>query len=156
MFDLTTSKLLILGIVALLVVGPKELPVLLRTIGKYAGIIRRHAAEFRVQFDDAMRDQELASLKAEMDAVKRDIQATVTDVTSTVRSASRGLEADVTAATGEIDATMQPGVRRWGETAVEATAEPAHASPATPEPEHQIHGANPPVAAEPAARKAGA
>ena len=150
MFDLTSSKLLILGIVALLVVGPKELPALLRTIGKYVGIMRRHAAEFRVQFDDAMRDQELASLKADMDAVKRDIQATVGDVKSTVVSAGRGLEADMTAATIEIDATMQPGVPRWGEKPAEAAAEPAHASAAPPEPEHRIHGATPPVAAEPA------
>ena len=44
MFDITSSKLLILAIVALLVVGPKDLPLLLRTIGKYMGVIRRHAA----------------------------------------------------------------------------------------------------------------
>ena len=41
MFDFTSSKLLILGIVALLVMGPKDLPALLRTIGKYVGIIKR-------------------------------------------------------------------------------------------------------------------
>ena len=46
MFDITSSKLLILAVVALIVVGPKDLPILLRTIGKYLGIIRRHAAEF--------------------------------------------------------------------------------------------------------------
>ena len=56
MFDITSSKLLILAIVALIVVGPKDLPILLRTIGKYLGIIRRHAAEFRGQFDEAMRE----------------------------------------------------------------------------------------------------
>ena len=54
MFDITSSKLLILGIVALLVIGPKDLPALLRTIGKYVGIIKRQAAEFRAQFDEAM------------------------------------------------------------------------------------------------------
>ncbi len=47
MFDITSSKLLLLGIVALFVVGPKELPALLRTVGKYMGMIRRQAAEFR-------------------------------------------------------------------------------------------------------------
>ena len=59
MFDFTSSKLLILGIVALLVIGPKDLPALLRTIGKYVGIIKRQAAEFRAQFDEAMRESEL-------------------------------------------------------------------------------------------------
>ena len=61
MFDITSSKLLILGIVALLVIGPKDLPALLRTIGKYMGIIKRQAAEFRAQFDEAMRESELAA-----------------------------------------------------------------------------------------------
>ena len=61
MFDITSSKLLILGIVALLVIGPKDLPALLRTIGKYMGIIKRQAADFRAQFDEAMRESELAA-----------------------------------------------------------------------------------------------
>ncbi len=46
MFDITSSKLLILAIVALLVVGPKDLPILLRTVGKYLGVIRRQRAHF--------------------------------------------------------------------------------------------------------------
>ena len=54
MFDITSSKLLILGIVALLVIGPKDLPALLRTIGKYMGMIKRQAAEFRAQFDETL------------------------------------------------------------------------------------------------------
>ncbi len=76
MFDITSSKLLILAIVALIVVGPKDLPILLRTVGKYLGIIRRHAAEFRGQFDEAMREAELDGLKKEFDAVSREVRAT--------------------------------------------------------------------------------
>ena len=56
MFDLTSSKLLILAVVALIVVGPKDFPALLRTIGRYMGMIRRQANEFRAQFDEAMRE----------------------------------------------------------------------------------------------------
>jgi sec-independent protein translocase protein TatB len=96
MFDLTSSKLLILGLVALIVVGPKDLPVLLRTIGKYLGLIRRQASEFRAQFDEAMRESELASLKSEMDGIKRDVSETVQSATSSIR-------ADVDAASREID-----------------------------------------------------
>ena len=77
MFDITSSKLLILAIVALIVVGPKDLPILLRTIGKYLGIIRRHAAEFRGQFDEAMREAELDGLKKEFEAVSREVRATI-------------------------------------------------------------------------------
>ena len=156
MFDLTSSKLLILGIVALLVVGPKELPVLLRTIGKYVGIVRRHAAEFRAQFDDAMREQELAGLKAEMEKVKADVETTVT-------AAGRSVEADMAAATREIDASMldapfapgarlEPDMRRFGENppVAEAAREMALSPAGVAQPEHRIHGPTPPVATEPA------
>ena len=69
MFDITSSKLLILGIVALLVIGPKDLPALLRTIGKYVGIIRGQAKEFRAQFDEAMRETELDQLKKDVENI---------------------------------------------------------------------------------------
>lgn len=97
MFDLTSSKLLILALVALVVVGPKDLPVLLRAVGKYLGIVRRQANEFRAYFDEAMREQDLAALKAEMEAVKR-------DVSETVASAGRAIEGDVNTAKSDFDA----------------------------------------------------
>jgi sec-independent protein translocase protein TatB len=77
MFDLTSSKLLILAIVALIVVGPKDLPILLRTVGKYLGVVRRHAAEFRAQFDEALREAELQDLKKEFEGVGREMRATI-------------------------------------------------------------------------------
>ena len=69
MFDITSSKLLILGLVALIVIGPKDLPALLRTLGRYMGIIKRQAAEFRAQFDEAMRESELEQLKREVETL---------------------------------------------------------------------------------------
>lgn len=77
MFDITSSKLLILAIVALIVVGPKDLPILLRTVGKYLGMIRRQAAEFRGQFDEAMREAELDQLRKEFEAAAREVHGTV-------------------------------------------------------------------------------
>jgi sec-independent protein translocase protein TatB len=77
MFDLTSSKLLILAIVALLVVGPKDLPLLLRTVGKYLGMIRRHANEFRAQLDEAVREAELHELKKDFEEVGREVKSTV-------------------------------------------------------------------------------
>jgi len=78
MFDITSSKLLILVIVALIVVGPKDLPVLLRTVGKYLGVVRRHAAEFRAQFDEALREAELQDLKKEFEGVHEEMRSTLT------------------------------------------------------------------------------
>jgi len=76
--DITSSKLLILGLVALMVIGPKDLPALLRTIGKYIGIIKRHANDFRAQFDEAMRESEL-------DQIKRDAEASMREAEEKIR-----------------------------------------------------------------------
>src|SRR6266850_2582283 len=84
MFDITSSKLLILGIVALLVIGPKDLPALLRTIGKYMGIIKRQAAEFRAQFDEAMRESELSELKKSVETIQQETEASMREATSSV------------------------------------------------------------------------
>src|SRR5215510_13528713 len=84
MFDITSSKLFLLAIVALLVIGPKDFPVLLRTIGKYMGIIRGHAREFRAQFDEAMRESELAQLKQDMEKVARETEASINDTSRSV------------------------------------------------------------------------
>jgi sec-independent protein translocase protein TatB len=79
MFDITSSKLLILAIVALIVVGPKDLPLLLRTVGKYLGIVRRHAADFRAQLDEAMREAEFDDIKKEFDNFGREMHASIED-----------------------------------------------------------------------------
>lgn len=99
MFDLSSSKLLILGIVALIVVGPKDLPILLRTIGKYVAMIRRQAAEFRSQFDDAMRETELASIKKDVESMGADLQ-------KTMREAEADVEREVAQANAELDAAL--------------------------------------------------
>jgi sec-independent protein translocase protein TatB len=84
MFDLTSSKLLLLGIVALLVIGPKDFPVLLRAIGKYVGIIRGHARDFRAQFDEAMRESELDQLKKDVEKIASETEASMADATRSI------------------------------------------------------------------------
>src|SRR5262252_5561142 len=64
MFELDWGKLVIIGIVALIAIGPKELPTVLRTLGQYMAKIRRMAAEFQGQFQEAMREAEMAELKS--------------------------------------------------------------------------------------------
>ena len=59
MFDIGWSELLVIAIVAIVVVGPKELPRVLRSFGRYANKLKHTAAEFRRQFDDAMLESEL-------------------------------------------------------------------------------------------------
>jgi sec-independent protein translocase protein TatB len=66
MFDIDSGKLLIIGIVALVVIGPKELPGVLRQVGNALGKVRRMAAEFQGQFMEAMRESELEELKKDV------------------------------------------------------------------------------------------
>jgi sec-independent protein translocase protein TatB len=67
MFDIGWSELVVIGVVALIAIGPKELPGVLRTVGQYMGKIRRMAAEFQGQFQEAMREAEMADLKKQVD-----------------------------------------------------------------------------------------
>ncbi|MBB5047889.1 sec-independent protein translocase protein TatB [Rhodopseudomonas rhenobacensis] len=74
MFDIGWSELLVIGVVALIAIGPKELPGVLRMVGQWMGKARKMAAEFQGQFNEAMREAEMADLKKSFD----DIKATAT------------------------------------------------------------------------------
>jgi sec-independent protein translocase protein TatB len=69
MFDLDFGKLVVIGIIALIAIGPKELPAVLRTVGQYMTKIRRMAAEFQGQFQEAMREAEMADMKKHVDEI---------------------------------------------------------------------------------------
>jgi sec-independent protein translocase protein TatB len=66
MFEIGWGELLIIGIVALIAIGPKELPGVLRTLGQWMSKLRRMASEFQSQFHEAMREAELADLKKQV------------------------------------------------------------------------------------------
>ena len=83
MFDIGWSELLVLGVIALIFVGPKELPGLLRTIGRYAGILRRQASEFRSHFDQALKEAELDQLKTDITGFKSEIEGAARDAMRT-------------------------------------------------------------------------
>jgi sec-independent protein translocase protein TatB len=67
MFD--WNEIVLIGVVALIVIGPKELPAVLRTIGQWTTKIRRMAGEFQSQFQEAMREAEMADLKKQVDEI---------------------------------------------------------------------------------------
>src|SRR5215813_6693599 len=70
MFDIGWSELLVIGVVALVAIGPKELPGVLRMVGQWMGKARRMAAEFQGQFQEALREAEMADLKKSFDEVR--------------------------------------------------------------------------------------
>ena len=80
MFDISWGKLVIIGVVALIVIGPKELPAVLRQLGQWMTKIRRMASEFQGQFQEAMREAELVELKKQAE----DLKSSVSDLGSSV------------------------------------------------------------------------
>jgi sec-independent protein translocase protein TatB len=70
MFDIGWSEFVLIAVVALIAIGPKELPGVLRTLGQWMGKARKMAAEFQGQFQEAMREAEMADLKKSFDEVR--------------------------------------------------------------------------------------
>jgi sec-independent protein translocase protein TatB len=73
MFDIGWSELVVIGVVALIAIGPKELPGVLRSVGQWMTKIRSMASEFQGQFQEAMREAEMADLKKEVDTITGNI-----------------------------------------------------------------------------------
>ncbi|HEX2841583.1 Sec-independent protein translocase protein TatB [Hyphomicrobium sp.] len=71
MFEISWSEMMIVGVAALIVLGPKDLPVLMRTIGRYAGWAKRQVGSFREQLDAAVRDADLDLVRREMEEIQK-------------------------------------------------------------------------------------
>ena len=69
--DVGGLELLVIAAVALIVVGPKDLPVMLRKLGQFTAKIRGMANEFRASFDEMARQSELDELRKEVEAMRR-------------------------------------------------------------------------------------
>ena len=74
MFGFNWGELIVIGIVALIAIGPKELPTVLRTLGHWMGKVRRMANEFQSQFQEALREAEFADLKKHADEITSSMQ----------------------------------------------------------------------------------
>lgn len=128
MFDIGWTELLVIGIVALIVIGPRELPKTLRTIGQMMTKVRRMASEFQGQFNDAIREAELDELRKEaekltsiknplgdLESIKSEIESAVDgtakpDVPST--PAIESTEPKTETATADTTAEPAPGGAR--------------------------------------------
>lgn len=131
MFDLGWSKLIIIAMLAIVVVGPKDLPALLRTIGKFVGQIRRQADEFRRQFDEAMRDTELDQIRKDVEEIKNTAEASVRDIGRSAEDSVKPLEQAASDITHMGNGTVADAVVPPGE-AAEPIATEYTGLPATP------------------------
>jgi sec-independent protein translocase protein TatB len=104
MFDIGWSELVLIGVVALIAIGPKELPGVLRMVGQWMGKARKMAAEFQGQFQEAMREAEMADLKKSFDEVK-EAATGFNPLTSLQRDVSDALRVDALDKPAETPAT---------------------------------------------------
>ncbi|WP_426418308.1 Sec-independent protein translocase protein TatB [Bradyrhizobium genosp. A] len=135
MFDIGWSELVLIGVVALVAIGPKELPGVLRMVGQWMGKARKMAAEFQGQFQEAMREAEMADLKKSFDEVKEAASGFTGGglMTSLQKDVSDALRVDAldkpaeTTATGAIEPPASPTTPEapTPETFVEAEAHAA-------------------------------
>jgi sec-independent protein translocase protein TatB len=149
MFDLGWGKIIIIAVIALVVIGPKELPAVLRTVGQWMGKIRRMAAEFQGQFQEAMREAEMADLKKSIDAIT-DATRGIGSGLDPISSVSKDIES---AFADKPEATTPATPPVAGEPAAAPTTEPSVAAepPVTIEPPVPLEPAPTPPVAEPAA-----
>ncbi len=133
MFDISWTEFLLIGIVALVVIGPKELPAVMRTIGQWTRKIRDMAADFQRQFEREMREAEFADLKKQVGDIEKDIKSydPLKDVRSDVEAIGKDLETSLEQKPAPAD-TETVGAAA-GPVAPESIEKPAN-EPPSPEP----------------------
>ena len=146
MFDIGWSELLVIAVVALIAIGPKELPGVLRMVGQWMGKARKMASEFQGQFQEAMREAEMADLKKSFDEVKEAATGLASGNIMT------SLQKDVGDAL-KIDDIDKPNPDTAGDAQIaSAIGEPVEpTTPATPTPETFVEAETHATASEPLA-----
>jgi sec-independent protein translocase protein TatB len=145
---------MVIGAVALIVIGPKDLPKALRTVGNVTGKVRRMAAEFQSQFNDAMREAELDEIRKQVEGVNQSVMSlndTSFNPIQTVRDELKGAIEGPVAPSGSTEPGPNPLIPPTEPAALPPDPEPgaavaAGALPAAPapagEPEHAAPGAD--------------
>jgi sec-independent protein translocase protein TatB len=119
MFDIAWGEFVVIAVVALIVIGPKELPAVLRAIGQWTAKIRRMAAEFQGQFQEALREAEMADLKKEVDDAARGFTSQFDDPLNLKEATKWEPKPD----------TAQPDTAKSDDAKPDDATMPAHATP---------------------------
>jgi sec-independent protein translocase protein TatB len=135
MFDISWTEFLLIGVIALIVIGPKELPTVMRTLGQYTRKIRSMASDFQNQFQEAMREAEMTDLKKQVDDMASDIKNydPLKDVRTDLETVGKDVEKSLSPPAEEKPVEPAPAAQP----PVELTPE-ALAAPALPQPEAAI------------------
>ena len=95
MFDIAFSEIVVIGVVALVVIGPERLPKVARTLGHMFGRLQRYVNDVKADISREMELDELRKLKSEVQSAARDLESSITDATREVESGARSIEAQL-------------------------------------------------------------
>ena len=95
MFDIGFSELVVIGVVALVVIGPERLPKTARTVGHLFGRLQRYVNDVKADINREMELDELRKLKSEMQGAAREFEQSVTSAASEVQAGVRNVERDL-------------------------------------------------------------
>jgi sec-independent protein translocase protein TatB len=103
MFDIGWIELMVIAIVAIVVVGPKDLPRAMRFVGQWTGKMKKMAREFQGQFNEALREAELDTVKKDVEAIGKidpmaGVRKEMAKVDGAVRDATKPAKPAATAA----------------------------------------------------------
>jgi sec-independent protein translocase protein TatB len=126
MFDIGWPEMLVIAVVLIVVVGPKDLPRMLRTFGKTTSNLRRMAGDFRKQFDEALKEAELDDVKSTIDSARK------LNPAADIRKALNPMEQAANEVRAGLDGMMKPQAppKVPPADAPAAAAEPAKTGPA--------------------------
>lgn len=99
MFDFSSGELLLIALAVLIFIKPKDLPIVLRTVGQWTGKIRRMAGEFQDQFREAMREAEMADIKKDIDEATGKLGSGITDPFKELQEAAEWKPPETTSTT---------------------------------------------------------
>jgi sec-independent protein translocase protein TatB len=109
MFDIGFSEIVVIGVVALIVIGPERLPKVARTLGHMFGRLQRYVNEVKADINREIELDELRKLQTEVQSAARDIEQSVTQATRDIESGVRSVESQLNeAAAGAAASTEAP------------------------------------------------
>lgn len=148
MLEVGWSELLVIAIILIVVVGPKDLPAMMRTFGRVMGRVRTMANEFRSQFDEAMREAELDDVRKGLSEVnKYNPATTIRDAVNPIRQLGQDIKSDLQKASA---IPSKPAVDE-GTSVTELASDPGVApEPVKSEPVAAAAASKPALASEPA------
>lgn len=155
MFEIGWSELLVIAIVAIIVIGPKDLPHVMRTLGQWIAGVRRQADEFRRQFEDSVRESGVEDIQRNLQQL-RDLNP-ANQIRDSIDQAFReSLKPPPMLTNMPDDPTVWAGAAGQGAIAGEAAAETKADAPIAPLPMASVSEDQPAAAAKESAADAGA